>query len=88
MLFCGKISTTAKKGYRDLSIEENHQKLNGHSLLLQHIPPGWLILQEGQEETMEPARRQRKGREQREREQSPKKENIFKGSQESGTEGM
>lgn len=28
MLFCGKIATSAKKGYRDLSIVENHQQLN------------------------------------------------------------
>lgn len=32
-----------------------------HSLLLQHIPPGWLILREGQEQKKEPGRQQ-KGR--------------------------
>lgn len=31
-------------------------------MLLQHIPPGWLILQEGQEQRREPGRQQ-KGKE-------------------------
>lgn len=62
MLFCGKTATSAEKGFRKTSLLwKTTSSLIVYSLLLQHIPPGWLILQEGQEQRREPGRQQ-KGR--------------------------
>lgn len=62
MLFCGKTATSAEKGFRETSLLwKTTSSLIVYSLLLQHIPPGWLILQGGQEQRREPGRQQ-KGR--------------------------
>lgn len=62
MLFCGKTATSAEKSFRETSLLwKTTSSLIVYSLLLQHIPPGWLILQEGQEQRREPGKQQ-KGR--------------------------
>ena len=57
----GKQTHLPRKARETSKLWKTTSSLIVHSLLLQHIPPGWLILQEGQEQKREPGRQQ-KGR--------------------------
>lgn len=57
----GKQPHLPRKARETSTLWKTTSSLIVHSLLLQHIPPGWLILQEGQEQNRESGRQQ-KGR--------------------------
>lgn len=81
----GKQPHLPRKARETSTLWKTTSSLIVHSLLLQHIPPGWLILQEGQEQNRESGRQQ-KGRGKSRVQRKGKKKNVCKGSRESGTE--